>query len=185
MAVQYREDTAGTSGETDLSGVHKEAVQPRLRCSSLGEPISVVARNSRAAEPSRASSRDSRARKIKKIVCRTECSYTQTDSVASSKYTVRKGQCSVELYWLSNSITERREPHVLQYWYLSCLGWGCARWVASDGSPCFPVDGLIDSLRWQMVRMDHHVNNGVKRADSAEGLVVQFYSDELWRGKLL
>ena len=40
MAVQYREDTAGTSGETNFSGVHKEAVQPRLRCSSLGEPIS-------------------------------------------------------------------------------------------------------------------------------------------------
>ena len=67
VAVQYREDTAGTSGETNFSGVHKEAVQPRLRCSSLDEPISIVARNSRAAEPSRASSRDSRARKIKKI----------------------------------------------------------------------------------------------------------------------
>ena len=40
VAVQYREDTAETSGETNFSGVHKEAVQPRLRCSSLGEPIS-------------------------------------------------------------------------------------------------------------------------------------------------
>ena len=28
VAVQYREDTAGTSGETNFSGVHKEAVQP-------------------------------------------------------------------------------------------------------------------------------------------------------------
>ena len=43
VAVQYREDTAGTSGETNFSGVPKEDVQPRLRCSSLGEPISTRA----------------------------------------------------------------------------------------------------------------------------------------------
>ena len=44
VAVQYREDTAETSGETNFSGVHKEAVHPRLQCSSLGESISLVAR---------------------------------------------------------------------------------------------------------------------------------------------
>ena len=40
VALQYPEDTAETSGETNFSGVPKEDVQPRLRCSSLGEPIS-------------------------------------------------------------------------------------------------------------------------------------------------
>ena len=63
MAVQYREGTAGTSGETNFSGVHKEAVQPEASVLMPASPLQSLLKQSRAAEPSRASSRDSRAQK--------------------------------------------------------------------------------------------------------------------------
>ena len=67
MAVQYREDTAGTSGETNFSGVHKEAVQPEASVLvPLASPLQSLLKN-RAAEPSRASLRDSRAQNKNKV----------------------------------------------------------------------------------------------------------------------
>ena len=45
MAVQYREDTAGTSGETNFSGVHKEAVQPEASVLMPASPLQLLLKN--------------------------------------------------------------------------------------------------------------------------------------------
>ena len=46
MAVQSREDTAGTSGETNFSGVHKEAVQPEASVLvPLASPLQSLLKN--------------------------------------------------------------------------------------------------------------------------------------------
>ena len=45
MAVQYREDTAGTSGETNFSGVHKEAVQPEASVLMPASPLQSLLKN--------------------------------------------------------------------------------------------------------------------------------------------
>ena len=74
MAVQYREDTAGTSGETNFSGVHKEAVQPEASVLvPLASPSPTDAQNiSCKQDPARQLTRFSREKikilvKIKKI----------------------------------------------------------------------------------------------------------------------
>ena len=65
MAVQYREDTAGTSGETNFSGVHKEAVQPENSVLvPLASPLQSLLKNLVPQSP-RGLAREIRARKIK------------------------------------------------------------------------------------------------------------------------
>ena len=76
MAVQYREYTAGTSGETNFSGVHKEAVQPEASVLvPLASPLQSLLKNIVPQSPC-GLAREIRVRKIKKsIVCRPECWY--------------------------------------------------------------------------------------------------------------
>ena len=64
MAVQYREDTAGTSGETNFSGVHKEAVQPEASVLMSTSPLQSLLKNLVPQSP-RGLAREIRARKIK------------------------------------------------------------------------------------------------------------------------
>ena len=62
MAVQYREDTAGTSGETNFSGVHKEAVQPEASVLMPASPFQSLLKNLVPQSP-RGLARETRARK--------------------------------------------------------------------------------------------------------------------------
>ena len=64
MAVQYREDTAGTSGETNFSGVHKEAAQPEASVLMPASPLQSLLKNLVPQSP-RGLARELRARKIK------------------------------------------------------------------------------------------------------------------------
>ena len=64
MAVQYREATAGTSGETNFSGVHKEAVQPEASVLMPASPLQSLLKNL-VPQSSRGLARETRARKIK------------------------------------------------------------------------------------------------------------------------
>ena len=64
MAVQYREDTAGTSGETNFSGVHKAAVHPEASVLMPASPLQSLLKNLVPQSP-RGLAREIRARKIK------------------------------------------------------------------------------------------------------------------------
>ena len=64
MAVQYREDTAGTSGATNFSGVHKEAVQPEASVLMPASPLQMLLKYLVPQSP-RGLARETRARKIK------------------------------------------------------------------------------------------------------------------------
>ena len=67
MAVQYREDTAGTSGETNSSGVHKEAVQLEASVLMPSSPLQSLLKNLVPQSP-RGLAREIRARKNKNKV---------------------------------------------------------------------------------------------------------------------
>ena len=64
MAVQYREDTVGTSGETNFSGVHKEAVQPETSVLMPASPLQSLLKSLVPQSP-RGLAREIRERKIK------------------------------------------------------------------------------------------------------------------------
>ena len=75
MAVQYREDTAETSGETNFSGVHKEAVQPDASVLMPASPLQSLLKNLVPQSP-RGLAREIRARKNKnKVSYAAECWY--------------------------------------------------------------------------------------------------------------
>ena len=64
VAVQYREDTAGTSGETNFSGVHKEDVQPEASVLMPASPLQSLLETLVPQSP-RGLAREIRARKNK------------------------------------------------------------------------------------------------------------------------